>query len=412
MRVQIGENLRRLLETFANEKNASDLHVSAGKKPALRTQGRLVKLDEENTVMEKDAYDMIEDLFLLSFSTPEKAKERFEIWRNGGVLKEDKYDGVYSTEVDMAIKILDTSYRARVNIFMSLNKPGFILRKIPSEIPALETLGFYGEHIERIKKESTAKEGLILVTGQTGSGKSTTLAAIIDYVNQNYDRHVVTIEDPVEFVHRDKRSVITHREVGKDTESFYSGLKSALRQDPDIILVGEIRDDKTAMAALQASQTGHIVFATLHTNNAPETISRFLDMFPPEKAASVKTSLAASLRMIISQKLAPSVAGTRVLLYEIMTMNDAVYNTIVKSNDFIKIRDIMNSGRNDGSNMIPLENCIEMRLKEKEPEKKVSPKTAMEFANSKDAMDIILKNMGYADSASEKRREISEFLGG
>ena len=408
--MRIGKRLESLLEAFTSEKNASDLHVATGKPPALRVQGKLIKLTDEKPLGEDEVYEMIADLFRLSFSDEKKATERFEVWKGGGVIKEDKYDDVSSTEVDMAIKILDTSYRARVNVFMTMNKPGFILRKIPSEIPKLENLGFYEEHAERIRKEATRKEGLILVTGQTGSGKSTTLAAIIDYVNENFDRHVVTIEDPVEFVHKDKNSIITHREVGKDTESFYSGLKSALRQDPDIILVGEIRDDKTAMAALQASQTGHIVFATLHTNSAPETVTRFLDMFPPEKASSVKTSLAASLRMIISQKLAPSVAGTRILIYEIMTMNDAVYNTIVKSNDFMKLRDIMNAGRNEGD-MIPLENCIEARLKEKDPARKLSPKTAMEYANSKGAMEIALKNMGYG-GITEKRKEINEFLGG
>jgi len=250
------------------------------------------------------------------------------------------------------------------------------------------------------------KEGLILVTGQTGSGKSTTLAAIINDLNENDKKKILTIEDPVEFVHQQKNSDIVQREVGEfaDTQSFYTGLKAALREDPDIILVGEIRDEETALAAMQAAQTGHIVFATLHTNSAAETITRIIDMFPPEKERSIKTTLASSLRMIISQKLAPSLDGKRKLIYEILVNNTEIQNQIVKEKfDDSHVKRSINSGRSTEDKMIPMEYCLLERVKKRE----ISEKTAIEYANYKDEIkQLIEKNIANTSAASSQTSNI------
>jgi len=197
-------------------------------------------------------------------------------------------------------------------------------RPIPITIPSLDDLGSPTIYKKLIKRE----KGIILVTGPTGSGKSTTLAAMLNEINEYEQKHIVTAEDPVEFVHTNKKSVFSHREVGNDTASFANALKYAMRQDPDVILVGEMRDKETIAAALTAAETGHLVFATLHTNSAPSTINRIIDVFPGEEQPQVRAMLSASLVAVISQSLIPKIKGGRIATSEIMVMNHAIANLI------------------------------------------------------------------------------------
>jgi len=392
----ISDRTRRLLKDFVLNENASDLHITPNDKPKMRIRDKLERIEEEKTMTPLDTYSFMEDLFKIRYGN--EYEKFMKEYVNGKV--NEHGDIVRKGEYDMAIVIPDTDYRCRVNILRTMGNFGVVMRKIPNKIPIMENLGFFKQHEEKIKEMARRKEGLILVTGQTGSGKSTTLAAIINNLNEKDKKKIITIEDPVEFVHKNKLSDIIQREVGPaaDTQTFYTGLKAALREDPDIILVGEIRDEETALAAMQAAQTGHIVFATLHTNSAPETITRIIDMFPPEKERSIKTTLASSLRMIISQKLAPSLDGKRKLIYEILVNNTEIQNQIIKEKfDDSHVRRSMNSGRSTEDRMIPMEYCLLERLKRKE----ISEKVAIEYANYKDEMKkLIEKNMGNTGAAS------------
>lgn len=226
-------------------------------------------------------------------------------------------------EIDFAISFGD-NMRFRVNAFNNISGPAAVMRTIPTEILSLTQLGtppVFAELCELHK-------GLILVTGPTGSGKSTTLAAMIDHINQTYSKHILTIEDPVEFVHQSKKSLINQREVGRDTSSFARALKSSLREDPDIILVGELRDLETIQLALTAAETGHLVMGTLHTNSAPETIDRVIDVFPAQDKEMVRSMLSVALQAVITQTLLKKREGGRVAAHEIMIATPAIRNLI------------------------------------------------------------------------------------
>ena len=376
----INKELLNIFEDFVADEKASDLHLRVDESPIFRTRNKLERINKHSIINAHKMEEYVKSLFFIRYPTEEIALQKYQDYKING----------NQGEYDMAILIPNSSYRARVNIFKSMGKLGVVIRKIPNEMPNLENLGFNKEHYEKIREQASLKEGLILVTGQTGSGKSTTLAAIINDINKSQKKHIITIEDPVEFIHKNKQSIITHREVGEDadTPTFYSGLKAALREDPDIILVGEIRDEITALAAMQAAQTGHIVFATLHTNSAPETILRLIDMFPPEKEKSIKVSLATALRMIISQKLAPTIDNNKTLLYEILINNTMIQNLIISEtfND-VQVASAMNSARNTEDKMLPLEYCILDRLKKG----LITKETALEFANNKNNMKKIIQ---------------------
>jgi twitching motility protein PilT len=226
-------------------------------------------------------------------------------------------------EIDFAISFGE-DMRFRVNAFNTLNGPAAVLRTIPNQIQPLESLGAP----EILKKLCDLHKGLILVTGPTGSGKSTTLAAMVDFINANQGKHIITIEDPVEFVHSSKKSLINQREVGKNTKSFAKALRSALREDPDVILVGELRDIETIQLALTAAETGHLVMGTLHTNSAPKTIDRIIDVFPANDKEMVRAMLSVSLEAVITQALLKRKEGGRVAAHEIMLGTPAVRNLI------------------------------------------------------------------------------------
>ena len=283
------------------ERGASDLHLSAGAPPALRIDGELHSLD----LPILDAGQTVELVYSL-------------------LTQEQRQELENRLEIDFAWSLPGRS-RFRVNAYFQRGSLGAVFRRIPMEIPKLDTLG-----LPRVLHELLAKpRGLVLVTGPTGCGKSTTLAAMIDEINSTRRRHIMSIEDPIEFLHHHKMSLVHQREVGPDTLSFASALKGVLRQDPDIILIGEMRDAETMGAALTAAETGHLVFATLHTQDAPQTIDRIIDVFPPHQQGQVRSQLSSALQGVCTQQLLPRLEGTgRVAACEVLVPTPAVRNLI------------------------------------------------------------------------------------
>lgn len=293
-------NIKALLKNVVAYK-ASDLHLVSRSEPQIRIDGKLVPLDMEQltgTAIEEICYTLITD----------KQKKKLE---------EEK-------ELDFAIMFPDIG-RFRANYYYTMNSElAAAFRIIPITIPSLDELNCPIVFKDIIKRE----KGLILVTGPTGSGKSTTLAGLLNEVNLYEHRHVITIEDPVEFVHTNKKALFSHRNVGEDTKSFARALKFSLREDPDIILVGEMRDEETISTAITAAETGHLVFGTLHTNSCVQTINRVVDSFEGAEQVQVRNMLATSLYAIISQSLLPKIGGGRVAIHEIMINNAAIANLI------------------------------------------------------------------------------------
>lgn len=305
---------------FTAEAGASDLHVSSGSHPMVRVNGRMKRLNLPILT--------IEEMENLVFSVMnEVQKEMFQ----------------KNLEIDFSTK-LSNDVRFRVNAFNQINGIAAAFRVIPNEIKQYEEL-----HLPEVLKKMTTKEkGLILVTGPTGSGKSTTLATMIDTINDNRACHIITIEDPIEFVHRSKNSLINQRELGHDTWSFTAALRSALREDPDVILVGEMRDLETVSLALTAAETGHLVFATLHTGSCTKSIDRIIDMFPKEQQQQVRSMLSESLEAVVAQTLLPTKDGKgRVPAVEIMIANSAVRNLIREEKTY-QIPSIIQAGSKEG----------------------------------------------------------------
>jgi twitching motility protein PilT len=301
------------------EKNASDLHLSAGQPPRLRVDGDLAPLGHPVQSAE-DVMACVETAL-----TPEQ-KARFE----------------HEHELDLAYA-LEGVGRFRVNVFMQSRGPGAVLRRIPTVIPTMEQLGLPPIFQQLCEKD----RGLVLVTGPTGSGKSTTLAAMVDYINDTCDAHILTVEDPIEFVHPSKRCLVNQREVGPHTGSFSAALKSALREDPDVILVGEMRDLETISLALTAAETGHLVFGTLHTSSAAKTIDRIIDVFPSGQQGQIRTMLSESLEAVIAQKLLKKMGGGRVAAHEILVGIPAVRN-LIREAKLHQIPSAMQTGQSHG----------------------------------------------------------------
>ncbi len=282
--------LQELLQTLVN-KHGSDLHVRSGGPAYIRVDGDLVVASPE-AIPPADVEQM-----MLQVASP-RAKRIFE--ERG--------------ECDFSFQAGDVA-RFRVNAYKQRQKLCLAIRYIATQIPTLQDLRLPAATMKKIADNS---RGLVLVTGITGSGKSSSLAAMIDYINDNRSEHVLTIEDPIEFVHKDKKAIITQREIGEDTQTYAEGLKMAMRQDPDVVMIGEMRDPETTSAAITAALTGHLVFATLHTIDAVQTIARIVDMYPPHQQPLVRIQLAECLRAIISQRLLPSTKGGRVPAVEIL----------------------------------------------------------------------------------------------
>ncbi len=282
----------------------SDLHLKVPSPPLMRHQGGLVPLPGSSGLRPADTAKALDDLLI----DPHK-REEFE----------------HQHEVDFACSIPDVS-RYRINAFRQRGSISLACRVVPFGVRKLSELGLPPVLVDLANEP----RGIVLVTGNTGAGKSTTMAAMLDHINETSARHVVTIEDPIEFLHRDKRSVINQREVGLDTDSFSTALRHVLRQDPDVILIGEMRDEETVRAALAAAETGHLVLSTLHTSDAPETVNRIVDFFPTGHQAQARSMLASTLRGIVSQRLLASANGDgRVVVCEILRMTGRVRDMIV-----------------------------------------------------------------------------------
>ena len=303
----------------AADKGASDLHLSAGEPPLLRVHGDLVRIDHPAVTPEQ-----VTELVNSIMSDAQRATFEAE------------------HEVDFACE-LEGKGRFRVNVFVHSRGPGAVLRTIPTKIPALDTL-----HMPPVLKELCTRErGLVLVTGPTGSGKSTTLAAMVDVINQTWDAHILTIEDPIEFVHPPKRCLVNQREVGPHTNSFSNALRSALREDPDVILIGEMRDLETISLALTAAETGHLVFGTLHTSSAPKTIDRIIDVFPAGQQGQIRTMLSESLEAVVAQSLLKKKGGGRVAACEVLIGTPAVRN-LIREGKLHQITSMMQTGQRLG----------------------------------------------------------------
>jgi twitching motility protein PilT len=284
------------------EANASDLHLTVGAAPMVRVRGELRPLDGYPQLNSKDTRDVVYGIL-----SNDQRKRLEEDW-----------------QVDFSYSVPRMG-RFRVNAYMQRASVGAAFRLIPSEIKSVDHLGLPTVVHEFVKKP----RGFVLVTGPTGSGKSTSLAAMVDEINQTRNEHILTIEDPIEFLHRHKKCVVNQREIGNDAQSFELGLKAALRQDPDVILVGEMRDLETISTALTAAETGHLVFATLHTQDTAQTIDRIVDVFPPQQQHQVRMQLSVALQGIVTQQLLPTADGlSRVAATEVLVPTNAVRNLI------------------------------------------------------------------------------------
>ena len=300
---------------------ASDLHVSTGSAPVIRLNGRLQRIEEFPRLTPDDTQRLLYRIL----STEQQ--KHLEIKR----------------QIDVSHSIPGLA-RFRVNVYFQRESLGAAFRMIPTELKSLEDLGLPAQLHELAKKP----RGLVLVTGPTGSGKSTTLAAVIDEINRSRDDHIMTIEDPIEFLHRHKGCLVNQREIGPDATSFGEALRGALRQDPDVILLGEMRDLETISTALTAAETGHLVFATLHTQDAPSTIDRLIDVFPAAQQEQVRVQIASTLQGIVTQTLVPTVDGKRrVAACEILLPDDAVRN-LIRQAKVEQIYSVMQTGSNKG----------------------------------------------------------------
>ncbi|AHG19451.1 hypothetical protein Z042_07310 [Chania multitudinisentens RB-25] len=312
--------------------NASDLHLCTGHQPMLRIDGELRPVEEIEAVSHSQMAGWCETLLT--------QEQRQQLQGSG--------------QLDLALTLAGGS-RLRANFFLQNGGVSIALRRIASACPTLAEL----ETPEIIPALIQREDGLILVTGATGSGKSTTLAAMIDFINQHQRRHILTLEDPIEFIHHSQRSLIQQRELGRDTRSFDEALRAALREDPDVILLGELRDTATIRLALTAAETGHLVLATLHTRSAPQAVERLVDVFPVEEKPYVRAQLANSLQAVIAQKLLSKPGGGRVAIYEILTATAAV-SSMIREGKTHQLASVLQTGAQSG--MQTFEQGLQQRI--------------------------------------------------
>ncbi|MFW5888665.1 MAG: type IV pilus twitching motility protein PilT [Patescibacteria group bacterium] len=325
----------------AIEENASDLHLIGGSPPVIRINGNLKKIKNEPL----DPDDLERSVNKLMFKKNEDPK-RSRVDELSKEFQKNK-------ELDISFNVGERYFR--VNLHRQQGKIGLAARLIPEKIPSPKEINFD----ETIYNLTHLNDGLVLVVGASGSGKSTTLASMLDIINKERRAHIITIEDPIEYRIHEKQSIIEQRELGFDTRSFSSALKYSLRQDPNVIMVGEMRDVETFSAALTAAETGHLVFSTLHTSTAVETITRIVDMFPADKESQVISQLSTTLRGVVSQQLLPKINGGRVAAREIMISNSAITN-LIRSKKFKQIYTNIQTGRKEG--MITMNKSIDILL--------------------------------------------------
>ena len=322
----------KLEELAKNNKKISDFHIRSGSPLAYRQTGEIIKV-KEVVVKEQDLKD------LLSMNCNEIELSRFE----------------KTHELDTSVTL--SGLRFRANFYKTINGPACVCRRVESKIPSMDQFNLPQALYDIVDFH----KGLVLVTGPTGSGKSTTLAAIVNEINRTRTANIITVEDPVEFIHTDDQSIVSHREVGKQTESFAAALKAALREDPDVILVGEMRDLETISLALTAAETGHLVFGTLHTSGAPSTINRIIDVYPPEQQEQIRAQISTSLKMVVTQRLLKTKDGQgRVGAFEIMKCTSPIQN-LIREAKIHQIPSIMQTAVRDG--MITMDKSLEELVK-------------------------------------------------
>ncbi len=312
----------KLLQTCVNRK-VSDLHIAVGQPPVVRKDGHLVRLETKSLESE-------DTVALMKSITPERCQRELQ--------------EVGSTDFGFAF---GDQARFRVSVFKQKGYTGMVLRQIPKNLLTFEQLGAPAA----VRELCHRPRGLFLVTGPTGSGKTTTLATMIDYINQNMDHHIITIEDPIEFYHTHKKSTVNQRELGVDVPTFAEAIRRALRQDPDVILVGEMRDLETIEAAITAAETGHIVFGTLHTTGAQGTVNRIIDVFPTNQQEQIRTQLSTSIIGILSQALLPKIGGGRIAAYEMLVIDSAVSN-LIRENKTYRITSVIQTGQKRGMQLL------------------------------------------------------------
>ena len=342
--------------TKAKEAGASDVHITVGVPPKMRVNGKLITMDYPK-MLPADTLQAVMDIMT------EAQREKFE----------------EKGEYDMSFSILNVG-RYRVNAYKQRGSVAIALRLVATEIPAPEKLGVPESVIDLAQR----KRGLVLVTGPTGSGKSTTLAAIIDKINNTRDAHIITLEDPIEYLHSHKYSMVNQREIGLDTHSYANALRAALREDPDVILVGEMRDFDTISVAITAAETGHLVLSTLHTIGAASTVDRVIDVFPPHQQQQIRVQLSNVLEAVISQQLIPTADERgRVAAFEVMHANHAVRN-LIREGKSHQLVSVMQTNRKLG--MITMDEAIQQLYMEG----RINRDMAVQFATDPDGMDMKL----------------------
>ncbi|SEP54817.1 MULTISPECIES: type IV pilus twitching motility protein PilT [Butyrivibrio] len=347
-------DIREILMT-AKEANASDVHITVGIPPKMRVNGQLISLDSYGRMLPPDTQAIADSIM------NDRQKESLE--EHG--------------QHDMSFSIAGIG-RFRVNVFKQRGSVALALRLVATEVPPAETLGIPPSVIDLYQR----KRGLILVTGPTGSGKSTTLASIIDLINKNREAHVITLEDPIEYLYHHSKSIVNQREIGLDSDSYAAALRAALREDPDVILVGEMRDLETIQTAITAAETGHLVLSTLHTIGAATTVDRIIDVFTPHQQQQVRIQLANVLEAVISQQLIPTADGNgRVAAFEVMHVNSAVRN-MIREGKTHQLITVMQTNRKLG--MITMDEAIIQLYQSRS----ISREMAIQFAQDPDTMQM------------------------
>jgi len=340
------------------EEGGSDLHLSVGRYPTVRIDGRLVPLDKKEILSAKDTFELVTSIL---------TKERAEAF-------------LAEQEMDLSYELDEGNTRFRVNAFFQRGSVGASFRLISSRIRTLEELNMPSSVYDFTKPA----QGFVLVTGPSGHGKSTTLAALIDRINMEKFKHVITIEDPIEYVYTQNRCMIDQREVGTDTKSFANALRAIFREDADVILVGELRDWETISTAITAAETGHLVFATLHTNSAAQTIDRIIDSFPASQQNQIRAQLSGNLLGVVSQRLIPRVGGGRVPAVEIMKANSAVKN-LIRENKIHQLDLVINTSADEG--MVSLNSSLSRMVKEGE----ISIEDAVTYTTNANDLKMLLR---------------------